>query len=250
MLKKEREIEILDILKKESGFVSVKVLCEKLFASESSVRRDLCALEEKGLVERRYGGASLVTGFSNIVAFTTRSHHNVSAKRSIAKKAATLIKDNSIVFFDQSSTAFYLAAEIFNRTNLTVITNNIEIINLLSESNLTLVSSGGTLCRENRSCLLGGDAHYIFENTHADIMFFSAKSLADDGTIWDCSREEVLVRHAMLNNAATRVFLCDSEKIGGTAAYKQGTLANVDCLLSEGNHAACFATAFPHLQTL
>ena len=48
MLNKEREEEILNILRTQGGFVTVKALCKTLFASESSVRRDLKALEERG----------------------------------------------------------------------------------------------------------------------------------------------------------------------------------------------------------
>lgn len=108
MLNKEREQEILSILKLTSGFVSVKYLCDTLFASESSIRRDLKALEERGLVKRSYGGASLVTNFSNIVTFNHRTRQNTTAKRQIAQKAASLINDGSILFLDQSSTAVHL----------------------------------------------------------------------------------------------------------------------------------------------
>lgn len=52
MLKKEREREIINILKSERGFIAVKELCKKLYASESSIRRDLTALENKGLIKK------------------------------------------------------------------------------------------------------------------------------------------------------------------------------------------------------
>ena len=67
MLNKEREQEILNILKMTNGFVTVKSLCDTLYASESSIRRDLQSLEKRGLVKRNYGGAELVTNFSHII---------------------------------------------------------------------------------------------------------------------------------------------------------------------------------------
>ena len=76
MLKNEREQEIIDIMKNSNGFATVKDLCERLFTSESSIRRDLTALSNKGLVKRTYGGAELITNFSNISAFSIRSHYN------------------------------------------------------------------------------------------------------------------------------------------------------------------------------
>ena len=241
MLHKEREQEILSILKMKNGFVTVKQLCDMLFASESSIRRDLKTLEEHGLVKRSYGGASLVTNFSNIVTFNHRTKHNINAKREIARKAAALVEDGSIIFLDQSSTAFYLADELTSRSSLTVVTNNIEIMILLSNSRIKVISSGGFLSDENRCCLIGGDAQKTFDNIYADMVFFSVKAIADDGVITDCSREEIIVRNTMLQNAKKKMLLCDSSKFGIRAPFKQCELTDVDYLISEGMSAQRFA---------
>ncbi len=241
MRNREREQEILSILKKTNSFVSVGQLCESLFASESSIRRDLKALENRGLVKRSYGGAELENNYSNIVTFNHRTRQNISAKRDIAQKAAALIKDGDIVFLDQSSTAFYLAEQLLERSSLTVVTNNIEIVMLLSNSKNRVLSSGGFLSDENRNCLIGGDAQRTFENIYADIAFFSVKAISDEGVVTDCAREEIVVREAMLQNAARKVLLCDSSKFGGRAPFKQCRLENVDILVSEGEQAQHFA---------
>ncbi len=250
MLKNEREQEILATMKHEGGFVTVDALAKKLYASESSIRRDLALLEKKGVVRRSYGGAELVSGLSNVIAFRHRSHENSAAKREIAAKAAGLIADDSVIFLDQSSTAFYLANEIVNRSSLTVVTNNIEIVNLLAPTNLRLVVSGGVLSRDNRSCLIGRDAEACFEGIFADILFFSAKALSDEGVISDCTSEEVHVRNAMRAHADTCVFLCDSGKLHTHAAYRQCDLGDVDYLICEGDHAKEFSTRFENLHCL
>lgn len=241
MLNKEREQEIINILKVSNGFVTVKSLCDALFASESSIRRDLKSLEKQGLVKRTYGGAELVTNFSTIITFNQRTQQNVNAKRNIAKKAASLIKDGDIIFLDQSSTTFYLVNEIMNRSGLTIVTNNTEILIGFANSNLKVISSGGYLSSENRNCLIGGDARQTFENIYADIMFFSTKSITSDGIISDCSREEIVVREAMMKNSAKKVFLCDSTKFGIHSPYKQCELGDVDYFISEEDKAQEFA---------
>ena len=241
MHNREREQEILNILKSSNGFVSTKQLCNTLFASESSIRRDLKSLEERALVKRNYGGASLEKNFSSIVTFNNRTKQNAGAKREIAQKASSLIKEGQIVLLDQSSTAFYLANELLNRSSVTVVTNNIEIMMLLSNSWIKVISSGGFLSDENRNCLIGGDAQKTFENIFADIVFFSVKGVTCDGTVTDCSREEIIVRNAMLKNAKEKVFLCDSAKFGNRSAYIQCHLTDVDCLISEGDNAQAFS---------
>lgn len=246
----EREKQILDILKTEGGFVPVKQLCQLLFASESSVRRDLKSLEQQGLVKRSYGGAAPATGFSGIVTFNHRTRQNADAKRQIAKKAAALIEDGSVLFLDQSSTAFYLADAIMDRSSLTVVTNNTEIMMLLSGSGIRLISSGGYLSGENRNCLVGDEARRTFQNIYADYVFFSVKAIDEDGVVTDCAGEEVAVRKAMLQNAAQKVLLCDSSKFGSKATFKQCRVEDVDLLISEGDRAQYFAAYGDRLELL
>lgn len=250
MHNREREQEILNMLKSSGGFVTVKQFCQALFASESSIRRDLQALEAQGLVKRSYGGASLSGSYSTIVTFNHRTRQNIAAKREIAKKAAALIGDGEIVFLDQSSTAFYLAEELKKFSSLTVVTNNIEILMLLSDSGLRVMASGGFLSEENRNCLIGGDAQHTFETVYADWLFFSVNALSHDGIVSDCSREEINVRHAMLRNAEKKVLLCDSSKFGLRAPYRQCGLQEVDYLISEGNCAREFADVSSNVRLL
>lgn len=241
MLHKEREQEIMSILKMTGGFVSVKQLCDSLFASESSIRRDLKSLELQGLVKRSYGGAAPVVSHSNIITFNHRTRQHADAKMQIAKKAAALIPEGGIIFLDQSSTSFYLANEIMHRSGLTVVTNNIEIMLLLSNTGIKLISTGGCLSEENRNCLIGDDARRTFENIYADVVFFSVKAISDEGVVSDCSPEEVAVRNAMLRNGMKKVLLCDSSKFGARAPYRQCAVTDVDVLISEGDRAGYFS---------
>lgn len=250
MLKNQRQQEIINLLKQSEGFVTVKDLCNKLYTSESSIRRDLSFLEKRGVISKTYGGAELIKNSANVVAFSKRFLHNAEEKKAIARKAKTLIKDGNIVFLDQSSTSYYLAHEIIDNSTLTVVTNNVEILRLLSASALTVISSGGMLSLNNRNCLLGTDAKTIFENIYANFAFFSTKSLSEDGIISDCVREEVLIRNAMLKNAEKRVFLCDSEKFGTKSPYKQTTLDEIDILISENDMAKEYSVKFPLINIL
>lgn len=249
MIKMEREQEVLNILR-ETGCVSVRQLSERLYTSESTVRRILAALEKKRLIRRPYGGAELLENHTHAAGFRYRAKHNTPAKREIAQKAAALIPDGSILFLDQSSTSYYLSEALRSKKGLTVVTNNIEIAALLSQTDFTVFVSGGQLSQQMRMCLVGEDAHRIFGDIYADFAFFSAKSLSDDGVISDCNRDEICVRNAMLRNARCRVFLCDSSKFGSHSGYRQCALADLDMLISEGDCAKQFAANWPKLTVL
>ena len=233
MLKSEREREILRMIEERGGFATVRELCRAVFASESSIRRDLTALEARGLIRRSHGGAERNANPSGGIAFSSRTVQNVEEKRRIAQLAKRLVKNGDIIFLDQSSSAFYLAEALMDNRTLTLVTNNVQILSLLSESTARVYGSGGMLCPENRSCLVGEDAAATFARVHADLAFFSARSLSEDGAITDLSREEVLVRAAMIRNAAKTVFLCNRSKHGTRSAYLQCTIDEVDICMDE-----------------
>lgn len=232
MYQNEREHEIIKILVREN-YATVKQLSEQLFTSESSVRRDLKALEKQGMVKRSYGGAELAKSTSQILPFSTRAHRNVSAKKIMAKKAVHFVKEGDIVFLDQSSSSYYVAVELMKIPGVTVVTNNIEILTLLSQSDMQVISSGGHLSKSNRNCLIGTDAQRIFTEICGKWLFFSAKAMSRDGIIYDCDREEICLRNKMIENAEKKIFLCSSEKYGQTSGYRQCTVKDIDYIVTE-----------------
>ena len=92
MFKTERQNQIYSLLM-EKGVVSVKELSEKMYISESSIRRDLAILEEKGYIKRSYGGAQIINSVETVMPFGMRTYKNVDAKRIIAKKGVELINN-------------------------------------------------------------------------------------------------------------------------------------------------------------
>lgn len=249
MFKNERQREIYDILNTQ-GFVTVKTLSEQLYTSESSIRRDLSDMESMGLVKRSYGGASIITSHTSVLPFQMRSYNAVEEKRQIAAKASELIREGDIIFLDQSSTSYFLALTLLNYNSLTVITNNIEILSVLSHTQNTVLSTGGMISKRNTNCLIGNNAQKAFEGVYADLAFFSAKALSADGVISDCTQEETFVRNAMLKNATKRVFLCDSTKMNTHSAYVQCTLADIDVLISDSEKATQYQKVYPNLTVL
>ena len=249
MLKSERENEIIQILTKR-GFARVKELAEALYASESSIRRDLVRLEEYGVIRRSHGGAECITSRTSIMPFGQRSYDSVEEKMSIASLARTLIREGDVIFLDQSSTAYFLASAISGMKNLTVVTNNTEIVTLLSKTDITLYSTGGVIFKNNPTCLVGGMAEAAFSRFVADVMFFSTNAVSDSGELLDLSEEEVFTREAMLKSARKKVFLCNGKKIGKTAPYVQCRLSEVDAIVSENDSFEKFREKFPHIELL
>ena len=103
---------------------SVKELSEKLFVSAPTVRRDITALEEKGLVTRKSGVVSIKsTSPDQRIPLFVRHFEENESKQAIAQKAAAHIKDGYVIMLDASTTAFCLLPHIAQLKNVLVITN-------------------------------------------------------------------------------------------------------------------------------
>lgn len=151
----------------------------------------------------------------------------------MAKKALSYVHDGQVIFLDQSSSALFVAHELVNRKQVTIITNNIEILTTMAKSELKVYASGGYISPTNRNCLIGEDAHEIFKKTRADLLFFSAKAVSPEGILYEPTREEIHIHNTMLENAAKKFFLCDSGKFNTYASYRQCSLADLDGMITE-----------------
>lgn len=243
MYRREREQQILYLLQ-EKNEMTVSELSRLLFTSESSIRRDLTAMELSGLVKRTHGGVELLGNNPAIIPFSSRLHFKIAEKKKMAKKALAYIQDGQVIFLDQSSSALFLAHELINRRQVTVITNNIEILSTMTKSELKVYSSGGYISPTNRNCLIGEDAHEIFKRTHADLLFFSVKALSPEGILYDHTREEIHIHNTMLENAEKKYLLCDSSKFDSYTSYLQCSLADLDGMISEVSLPEKYAAFF------
>src|SRR5882762_4179214 len=120
----------------QRGSVSVEELITSLSASAPSIRRDLARLESKGLVKRTHGGATLVQEllyepFRYDTAFQTREQQFVREKRHIGAAAAELIQKNETIGFTAGTTTTWVARNLRHRTNLSVITNAVNMAMVL-----------------------------------------------------------------------------------------------------------------------
>ena len=168
--------------------ITVKELAKDLYASESSIRRDLAELEKEKLIKRVHGGAILEeTGNSAMkIPFMIRELEQIDAKVIMAKKAIEYVKDNDVIFLDASSSAYNIIPYLPLRNNLTVITSGVKALSKLGEYNIKTISTGGELL-PTCLALVGEEAYKTIENFNADVCFFSCRGLSEDGKLTDIS---------------------------------------------------------------
>ena len=141
-----RQKEILDIARKD-GKVTVDALAERYNVTVQTIRRDLSRLTEIGKLERVHGGAVIPSGVVNI-EYEQRRLLNKSGKRNIAAECASRIPNGASVFINIGTTTEAVARELLNHDNLLVVTNNLNIANILSANkNCEIILAGGILRR-------------------------------------------------------------------------------------------------------
>lgn len=151
MFAEERLEKIIDILYRD-GKVVVKDLSKQFGISQDAIRKDLKVLEKKGFIERTYGGAILRNQIPRLTRVEERLKEDVEEKRIIAEKILGLLKDGDTIFLDISSINIFLAEMLSqSRLNITVISNCINVIYILSKAqnrNITLIVPEGIYDRD------------------------------------------------------------------------------------------------------
>ena len=216
MLALERRNLILEKLQEEKRVV-VSELSQQFTVSEETIRRDLEKLEKEGLAVKSYGGAVLNENTSIDMPFNVRKKVNAAGKQRLAELAASLIHDGDHIILDASSTSVFIAKAIKDKSNLTVITNSIEIIIELSDvSDWNIICSGGCM-QEGHLALVGARAMDCFGEFNADKAFFSCKGIDMEKGITDGSDMFSQVKRKMKYSARESILAVDSSKFDKVA---------------------------------
>ena len=245
----DRHKEIIDILQ-STTYATVDRLAAELHISASSIRRDLAALEARGLIIRSYGGATLNVRESIDIPFEVRMEANAAQKKQIAAKAIKLVNEGDTVFCEASSTTMYLIHELARKRGLTIVTNSINALCYLQSFNNKVICTGGMMDRDDHAALVGSDAVEKIASMRANIAFFSTYAINNDGTLFDYYPDQITVLRKMMECSAKNVCLCDSSKIGKVSSFKQTTLASIDVLVCDISLEEKYQNAFPNLKFL
>lgn len=231
MITYERQQAILNYLK-QNNFATVKELSKLVWASESSVRRDIKVLEQKGYVTQMYGGIALSVYANSVVPVGLRDSSNVSVKEELAKEAAKHIFDGATILMDGSSTVRRIIKYTNRFKDLKIITNNQLIFLECTHPNIKLYCTGG-LFDSKSNIFSGSTAESYVHSINADIVFFSSQALSNDGEISDVSEEETSLRKIMLSRAKKKIFLCDSSKLGIKKTFTLCTKNDINLIICD-----------------
>lgn len=231
MLYLERQYKILDLLR-ERKFIDVHELSRILYASESTIRRDLSILENAGQLRRTFGGAALIESLNAEIPLLVREGKSSREKESIARLAATLLKEDGTIIIDSSSTVFKLIPYVKER-RITVLTNSPKAaIELSDDPNVKVYSTGGRL-RENSLSYVGRIAKNAVALFNLDVMFFSCVGISIAGGLTDTNEDEAELKCAMMEHSRLKVAMMDASKFGLATFSRISGLSGIDFLVTD-----------------
>jgi DeoR family glycerol-3-phosphate regulon repressor len=226
-----RQTEILEIARAE-GRVVVEDLAQRFDVTLQTIRRDLTDLADAGHLDRVHGGAIARTGVANI-GYEQRRRMNEAAKTAIARACAAAIPDNSSLILNLGTTTEAVARELIHHRNITVVTNNINVANILAANPGCEVMVAGGMLRRSDGGLVGELTTQFIEQFKVDTAVIGTSALDADGDLLDFDLAEVRVSRAIIRQARKRILVTDHSKLDRSAPARICSLSELDMVVTD-----------------
>lgn len=220
-----RQQEISEIARR-NGRVTVDELVNQFEVTPQTIRKDLNDLCEKQILSRVHGGAVISSGVTNL-GYEQRQDIAAEEKAVIGQMCAQQIPNSTSLFINLGTTTEAVARALLQHRDLLVITNNLNVANILiNNPTCEVIIAGGVLRRADRGII--GEATVDFVNQfRVDYAVIGTSAIDDDGSLLDFDYREVRVAQAILNNARRTYLVADKSKLERSAPARIGHISQV-----------------------
>ena len=215
------------------GSVSVEALAEHLGVTLQTVRRDVRALAEAGLLTRFHGGVRVPGSTTENIAYRQRQRLNEGAKLRIARTVAAAVPHGCSLFVNIGTTAEAIAHELMQHRGLHVITNNLNVAAILSDHpDCELIVAGGMVRPRDRGIIGEATVDFI-RQFKVDIGLIGISGIEADGTLRDFDYREVKVARAILDHSREVWLAADHSKFNRPAMVELARFDHLDRLYTD-----------------
>ena len=229
----KRQTQLLHYLGEEKN-ADVAILSELLKVSPITVRRDLDELASRGLVERYFGGARLVSSaqVDDESAYMETTIQHLSQKQAIARCAAEMLEDGDTVFINSSSTALLIYPYIRDK-HVLIVTNNGRSLIAPRAPSVELVLTGGEVTG-NKQSLVGQLTLETLSRITSTKCIIGVSGISVEGGITTRVLQETSINQAMLRRCnGPKIVVTDSSKIGTQHNFFSGTIHDITHLITD-----------------
>ena len=240
----DRQSEILHRARAQ-GRVEVEALAAEFAVTTQTIRRDLNELSHSGLLARVHGGAVVAARIAN-VAYAERRIVAAPEKHAIGVCAARMIPDGCSVILNIGTTTEEVARALVHRRDLVVITNNLNVVGILSGTPSKEIIIAGGIVRQTDGAIVGDEAVAFFRRFKADYAIIGASALDEDGAIMDYDMREVAVARTIVENARRTILVCDRLKFERSAPVRICHVSDIHAFVTDALPPRPFAEACAH----
>ncbi len=226
MLSKERHSIILNEVNAKKS-VTIGELCELLDASESTIRRDLKALADEGLLDRVHGGAIALSASFSFVEYDVEEKSKLftEEKQAIARYAASLIDDGDFVFIDAGTTTEKMI-DYLPEKRVTFVTNAFIHAKKLAQRGFKVFIPAGKI-KLTTEAIVGAECVSSIKSYNFTKSFLGANGISLSAGVTTPDRNEASVKTAVINNSKTAYVLADHSKFDQISSVTFAQLSRV-----------------------
>jgi len=209
----DRYKKILDILQEKKN-VTVQYLSLELNISSVTIRKDLRLLENKKLLYRNHGGATLTKPFVNDTPVNVKEFVNAKYKSAIGKEAAKIIDNDQYILIASGTTVLAFARHINPSNKITIVTSALNVaVELLNKENIEVLQLGGYI-RKSSNSVIGHYSELILKETACSKLFLGVDGIDLDYGLSTSNALEAHLNQQMIESSEEVVILADSSKFG------------------------------------
>ncbi|MGM9462966.1 DeoR/GlpR family DNA-binding transcription regulator [Streptomyces murinus] len=213
--------------------LQVRLLPAVLGVSGPTVRRDLAAMEERGLIRRSYGRIAAARRSAELPVSLRRSQ-NTEAKRRIGALASSLVPSRPLTLaLSGGSTAGFVARSLAGRSDLTVVTNGLDTATVLTERQAAKVVVTGGTARPLSNDLVGRPAEKTLRSYRFDYAIVGADGISPEAGFTQYSSDGAEIDRVMLEQATRRIVVADSSKLGQVHRAKVADIDSVHTVVTD-----------------
>lgn len=231
----DRERRILDRLGRD-GQVNATALAEEFSTSEDTIRRDLRELAARGLCQRVYGGAVVISPASTPIA--VRVGESNDRKEALGRTLATLLRPKQFVYIDAGSTNLAFARVLPNDLPITIATHDPAIAAVvMGKSAIKLLLIGGSVNREVGAAL-GGRAMREVAGMRPDLLILGVCSIHASEGLGAFDADDAEMKKTLIQTAGSVAVAVLNEKLQSVAAHKVSEVDSIADVVVESDAPA------------
>ncbi|MFI6349567.1 DeoR/GlpR family DNA-binding transcription regulator [Streptomyces sp. NPDC050560] len=229
----ERQRRIVHAARR-SGSVEVTALAAELGVAKETVRRDLRALEDHGLVRRTHGGAYPVesAGFETTLAFRTTMQ--VPEKRRIAAAAVEFLQDAETIFIDEGFTPQLIAQALPKDRPLTVVTASLATAGVLAETESTTVLLLGGRVRHGTLATVDHWTTQMLSGFVIDLAYIGANGISREHGLTTPDPAVAEVKSQAIRASRRTVFTGVHTKFGAVSFCRFARIGDLEAIVTSG----------------